>query len=78
LTYPLPDASSCCFQQEIIDSLRTRSHGNYYTTAMSPAVAAQVLASMKIIMGADGTNDGMCCFFFFFFFFFLFVLFYLL
>lgn len=38
--------------------LREESHAHCYATAMSPPVAQQILSSMKIIMGQDGTNEG--------------------
>eukprot|EP00045_Choanoeca_perplexa_P010868 m.112801 g.112801 ORF g.112801 m.112801 type:complete len:185 (+) comp15421_c0_seq9:149-703(+) len=44
--------------QAVIDALRTHSHSNGYATSMSPPVVQQVLTSMRIIMGRDGTNDG--------------------
>eukprot|EP00045_Choanoeca_perplexa_P010864 m.112831 g.112831 ORF g.112831 m.112831 type:complete len:501 (+) comp15421_c0_seq15:179-1681(+) len=44
--------------QAVIDALRTHSHSNGYATSMSPPVVQQVLTSMRIIMGQDGTNDG--------------------
>ncbi|MEE6526767.1 hypothetical protein FKM82_027616, partial [Ascaphus truei] len=40
----------------LIDYLRTHSHSNAYATSMSPPVAQQVIASMKCIMGEDGTT----------------------
>eukprot|EP00730_Choanoeca_flexa_P007285 TRINITY_DN12308_c2_g12_i2.p1 TRINITY_DN12308_c2_g12~~TRINITY_DN12308_c2_g12_i2.p1 ORF type:complete len:532 (+),score=132.61 TRINITY_DN12308_c2_g12_i2:82-1596(+) len=42
----------------VVDTLRHHSHSNCYATSMSPPVVQQVLASMKIIMGRDGTDDG--------------------
>jgi len=44
--------------QTVIDALRAHSHSNGYATSMSPPVVQQVLTSMRIIMGRDGTNDG--------------------
>ena len=44
--------------QSVIDGLRNHSHSNGYATSMSPPVVQQVLTSMRIIMGLDGTNDG--------------------
>jgi len=29
-----------------------------YATAMSPPVAQQIISAMRIIMGEDGTNEG--------------------
>ena len=44
--------------KEIIDAMRMQSHSNIYAMSISPPVCAQIIASMKIIMGRDGTNDG--------------------
>lgn len=44
--------------KEIITAIRNQSHANTYAVSMSPPVCQQVLASMKIIMGRDGTDDG--------------------
>eukprot|EP00730_Choanoeca_flexa_P007293 TRINITY_DN12308_c2_g5_i12.p2 TRINITY_DN12308_c2_g5~~TRINITY_DN12308_c2_g5_i12.p2 ORF type:complete len:502 (+),score=122.79 TRINITY_DN12308_c2_g5_i12:2646-4151(+) len=43
----------------VVDTLRHHSHSNCYATSMSPPIAQQVLASLKIIMGRDGSNDGL-------------------
>ncbi|XP_053330299.1 serine palmitoyltransferase 2 [Spea bombifrons] len=42
----------------LIDYLRTHSHSAVYATSMSPPVAEQIIASMKCIMGEDGTTLG--------------------
>ena len=34
------------------------SHAACYATSMSPPVAQQILSSMRIIMGEDGTDQG--------------------
>lgn len=44
--------------QELIDYLRCHSHSAMYATSMSPPVAQQIITSMKIIMGEDGTTLG--------------------
>lgn len=44
--------------QELIDYLRCQSHSALYATSMSPPVAQQIITSMKIIMGEDGTTLG--------------------
>ncbi|XP_065332339.1 serine palmitoyltransferase 2 [Cloeon dipterum] len=41
-----------------IDHMRVNSHGNCYATSMSSSCAQQIISSMKIIMGKDGTNEG--------------------
>ncbi|XP_042900943.1 serine palmitoyltransferase 2 [Parasteatoda tepidariorum] len=45
--------------RDVINHLRTHSYSFYYATSMSAAIAVQILTSMKIIMGKDGTNEGM-------------------
>ncbi|KAG7206634.1 hypothetical protein KM043_000312 [Ampulex compressa] len=42
----------------LINHLRIYSHAHTYAAAMSPPVAQQIIASMKIISGEDGTDDG--------------------
>ncbi|CAD1478089.1 unnamed protein product [Heterotrigona itama] len=42
----------------LINYLRIYSHAHTYSTAMSPPVAQQIITSMKIIAGEDGTDDG--------------------
>lgn len=48
------------FLQELIDYLRRHSHSALYATSMSPPVAQQIITSMSIIMGEDGTSLGRC------------------
>ena len=45
--------------QEIVNYLRHHSHSVTYGSSLPGPVAAQILTSMKIIMGEDGTNEGM-------------------
>eukprot|EP00043_Microstomoeca_roanoka_P011180 m.105474 g.105474 ORF g.105474 m.105474 type:complete len:528 (-) comp15116_c0_seq1:331-1914(-) len=42
----------------IIDRLRANSHSQFYAMSMSPPIAQQVISSMHIIMGEDGTTNG--------------------
>ncbi|XP_031835315.1 serine palmitoyltransferase long chain base subunit [Nomia melanderi] len=42
----------------LINHLRIYSHAHTYAAAMSPPIAQQIITSMKIIAGEDGTNDG--------------------
>lgn len=42
----------------MINFFRASSHAHCYASTMSPPVAEQILTSMKIIMGLDGTNEG--------------------
>lgn len=46
------------FLQEIINHIRGSSHSAAYASFMSPPVVMQILLSMKIIMGEDGTDQG--------------------
>uniref|UniRef100_A0A674MDA4 serine C-palmitoyltransferase n=1 Tax=Takifugu rubripes TaxID=31033 RepID=A0A674MDA4_TAKRU len=45
-------------KRELIEYLRTHSHSVVYATSMSPPVVEQIIASMKCIMGEDGTTVG--------------------
>lgn len=45
-------------KKELIAFLRQYSYASKYALAMSPPVAAQIVSSMKIIMGKDGTGEG--------------------
>ncbi|XP_043277374.1 serine palmitoyltransferase 2 [Venturia canescens] len=42
----------------LINYLRTYSHAHTYAVAMSPPIAQQIITSMRIIMGEDGTDAG--------------------
>ncbi|KAG1047617.1 hypothetical protein G6F43_009942 [Rhizopus delemar] len=42
----------------VMDHLRLKNHAFIYAESMSTAVVQQVSASMSIIRGEDGTNDG--------------------
>ncbi|XP_078580214.1 serine palmitoyltransferase 2-like [Branchiostoma floridae x Branchiostoma japonicum] len=44
--------------KRLINHLRTYSHSTTYACSMSAPVAQQVISSMRIIMGEDGTNIG--------------------
>ncbi len=46
------------FLQELIARVRTKSHSAAYGCPMAPPVVRQVIASMKTIMGEDGTTVG--------------------
>jgi serine palmitoyltransferase len=44
--------------KQLIQMLRKNSHAHNYGTAMTPPIAQQILSSMRIIMGEDGTQEG--------------------
>lgn len=44
--------------QSLIEYVRANSDAVFYASSMPPPVAQQVITSMKIIMGEDGTKDG--------------------
>lgn len=45
-------------KRELIDHIRFHSHSNIYAESTSPAILAQIISSMKVIMGEDGTQEG--------------------
>eukprot|EP00516_Mucochytrium_quahogii_P008852 CAMPEP_0203778006 /NCGR_PEP_ID=MMETSP0099_2-20121227/7733_1 /ASSEMBLY_ACC=CAM_ASM_000209 /TAXON_ID=96639 /ORGANISM=" , Strain NY0313808BC1" /LENGTH=483 /DNA_ID=CAMNT_0050677419 /DNA_START=166 /DNA_END=1617 /DNA_ORIENTATION=- len=44
--------------KEFVTFLRTHSSGNFFTASISPVVAQQIITSLRIITGEDGTNIG--------------------
>uniref|UniRef100_A0A914XG10 serine C-palmitoyltransferase n=1 Tax=Plectus sambesii TaxID=2011161 RepID=A0A914XG10_9BILA len=44
--------------KQLIDHLRVKSHDGVYGMAMSPPVVQQVISSMSIMMGKDGSDEG--------------------
>ncbi|XP_015118077.1 serine palmitoyltransferase 2 isoform X1 [Diachasma alloeum] len=42
----------------LINHLRVHSHAHSYAVSMSPPIAQQIITSMTIIMGEDGTDAG--------------------
>ncbi|XP_076971274.1 serine palmitoyltransferase 3 isoform X2 [Tamandua tetradactyla] len=46
-------------RKELVDYLRANSHSALYATSMSPPVAEQVIRVLKILMGLDGTTQGL-------------------
>ncbi|XP_052275976.1 serine palmitoyltransferase 2-like [Dreissena polymorpha] len=44
--------------KRLINHLRVNSHVSVYAPTMPPPIAQQVITSMTIIMGKDGTNEG--------------------
>jgi len=45
-------------QKRLIDYLRAHSHSTCYAGSMSPPVVQQIITSMLIIMGKDGSDEG--------------------
>lgn len=43
---------------ELIRHFRINGFGHVYAEPMAPPVCQQVITSMKIILGEDGTNEG--------------------
>lgn len=41
-----------------MDYVRIHSHSATYATSMSPVIAAQIIRSLKLIMGEDGNLGG--------------------
>ncbi|KJE89979.1 serine palmitoyltransferase [Capsaspora owczarzaki ATCC 30864] len=48
----------CAGSKEIINHMRTHAHSSFHATSMSAPVAQQIISSMTVIMGRDGTDDG--------------------
>ncbi|XP_048455769.1 serine palmitoyltransferase 2 isoform X3 [Rhincodon typus] len=46
-------------KKELMNYLRSHSHSTVYATSMSAPIAEQIIASMKCIMGEDGTTLDM-------------------
>ncbi|ELK03955.1 Serine palmitoyltransferase 3 [Pteropus alecto] len=46
-------------QEDLVDYLQVHSHSAAYATSMSPPIAEQIIRSMKLIMGLDGTTQGL-------------------
>ena len=44
----------------MINYLREASHSTTYAASVPAPVAQQIISSMTIIMGDDGTNEGTC------------------
>ncbi|GAB1599842.1 serine palmitoyltransferase 2-like [Argonauta hians] len=44
--------------KDLINYLRLKSHSSMYASCMSPAVAQQIISTIKVISGADGTTEG--------------------
>ncbi|XP_004634397.2 serine palmitoyltransferase 3 [Octodon degus] len=46
-------------KKEIVDYLRVNSHSAAYAVSMSPPIAEQIIRSLKLLMGLDGTSQGL-------------------
>lgn len=44
--------------KKLINFLRVYSHAHCYASSMAPGVCQQIITSMQIIMGLDGSNEG--------------------
>lgn len=44
--------------KQVVDHIRLHSHSSCYAVSMPAPVAQQIITSMEIIMGRDGTGDG--------------------
>lgn len=44
--------------KNLVNHLRVSSHSAIYSSSMPPCVIQQVISSMKIMLGKDGTNEG--------------------
>lgn len=44
--------------QDLVDYLRINSHSAVYAASMSPTVVEQIIRSLKLLMGLDGTTEG--------------------
>jgi serine palmitoyltransferase len=44
--------------KDLINHVRLNSHAQCYASSMSPPVIQQIISSIRVIMGLDGTNDG--------------------
>lgn len=45
-------------EKSIVEHVRSHSYSSAYSSTMAPPVMQQVISSMKIIMGEDGTGEG--------------------
>ncbi|KRX50096.1 Serine palmitoyltransferase 2, partial [Trichinella murrelli] len=45
-------------KKEVIDYLRRNSYSTIYAAALSPPIAQQIISTLKILMGLDGTDEG--------------------
>ena len=45
--------------KKLVDYLRAHSHASCYASSMSPPVTLQIIRSLEIIMGVDGSTEGL-------------------
>jgi len=50
-------------KKDIIDHLRIHSHSSSYSTSIAPCIAQQIICVLKVIMGTDGSDDGINLFY---------------
>ncbi|KAM9249606.1 serine palmitoyltransferase 3 [Dugong dugon] len=46
-------------RKDLVDYLRVNSHSSVYATSMSPPISEQIIRSIKVLMGMDGTTQGL-------------------
>ncbi|XP_063104757.1 serine palmitoyltransferase 3 [Cavia porcellus] len=46
-------------KKDLVDYLRINSHSAVYAASMSPTVVEQIIRSLKLLMGLDGTTEGL-------------------
>ena len=44
--------------KDLINHIRMQSHACCYASAMSPVIAQQIISSLSIIMGLEGSSEG--------------------
>ena len=45
----------------VIDYIVRQSHSATYCTSIAPCIAQQIISVINVIMGVDGSDDGMTC-----------------
>lgn len=44
--------------KELVNHIKMQSHASSYASSMSPVIARQIISSLRIIMGVDGSGEG--------------------
>jgi serine palmitoyltransferase len=47
-------------RKQLIDYIAVHSQSATYATSIAPCIAQQIMSVINVIMGVDGTHDGMC------------------